>query len=1094
MRAEGVFKPRCRREAKLRLQILHLPLPLMASRVRRKPAPAIDLDVDAALLTASDAVSNAEAGEANLKKETISTLPARHSFALYAAPPLSPVLGTYSAAPSPTASSSAHDAADTTGGNSGRYPHYTRRRAQSTASPTPMPATPTRTRLARLLLPNPSSPTRERVRKHTISTPAPAEFPPALLPPGLAALSVAPSRPMALSDLPLAIETCPSASSASSRASGETDATSPPASPCGKPAVKKPPPLAALAPPTAADLARAASLPLVAPSGVRVPFGALLGMRAKDDCSGYMRDSDSMHYTTRRRTLVVFLRHFWCPLCQDYMVALASAVRAACGESSDAKPTSIPISIPPSTIHPSSTSTPASEPEPEHEHEQDHPTPVPAGHGAQTEAAEPRALRACGALGCSAPPAIVRIPSIRCIDPNTDFKQDAASSVEVGAEQDEDGETDADADADTPTETHLLLVAPGAHTLAARYLASFGFPAALLEGEGMRFDLGDPWGPASDRQTVGGEPSATGYGGAGGGARIASVRMVVDPRPAEGVYAALGMGWAPGIGGPASPPTSPVASTFSATQRAGAPAIPRVATSPVLSAISSHAAGFAFPLSPTLAGLSPVAPLSPLSHTASTLGLTPVGSTQAPVPADPHAAPESYVAHRTLAGVGAVLLRALRAGMPVWERGGDVRLLGGEFVFEVGTPADIPPLSLRSPASDDALRCTYAHRMQTTRGHANVRRVFQAAGVWVPPAIVENAKPLPRSASSVLPRSLLHSASTTIMTALPRPASTTAAAAPVVPAFIPRSMSTPRAFLRFAGPRGGRPPANARATRDGAGVPAVNAPGPKELNEPALVVPSRERTGIPRSASTPPGWTGLWEGKAAAIWEGRAGAMWEGRHGTWGTRSYTIWEGREPERVREPAIPVTLTASSSRPWALAAAGSSASLASDNGGEFALALECEGGGGDGEVRPVPVLSLSCASESSDSLSFSSKAGAQLRLRAGKVSSGSSGSEAYTDADGDDERSDGEAGRPFPRSTASKDHAVGRGRTHGNLYGNGHGRTQSESSGATHAECGYDFGSGYKGDGYGGDEAWMRLRALSLARLRARKDARREGGHS
>ncbi|KAJ7442427.1 hypothetical protein FB451DRAFT_109783 [Mycena latifolia] len=34
--------------------------------------------------------------------------------------------------------------------------------------------------------------------------------------------------------------------------------------------------------------------------------------------------------TKRRRTLVVFLRHFWSPLCQDYVVARASAARAAC--------------------------------------------------------------------------------------------------------------------------------------------------------------------------------------------------------------------------------------------------------------------------------------------------------------------------------------------------------------------------------------------------------------------------------------------------------------------------------------------------------------------------------------------------------------------------------------------------------------------------------------------------------------------------------------------------------------------------------------------------------------------------------------------
>ncbi|KAJ7205338.1 hypothetical protein B0H12DRAFT_457222 [Mycena haematopus] len=46
--------------------------------------------------------------------------------------------------------------------------------------------------------------------------------------------------------------------------------------------------------------------------------------------------------------------------------------------------------------------------------------------------------------------------------------------------------------------------------------------------------------------------------------------------------------------------------------------------------------------------------------------------------ADTHAAPASYVTHGTMSGIRAVLLRALRAGMPVWERGGDIRLLGGE--------------------------------------------------------------------------------------------------------------------------------------------------------------------------------------------------------------------------------------------------------------------------------------------------------------------------------------------------------------------------------------------------------------------------------
>jgi hypothetical protein len=42
--------------------------------------------------------------------------------------------------------------------------------------------------------------------------------------------------------------------------------------------------------------------------------------------------------TPARRTLVVFLRHFWCPLCQDYMVALARGVGAAVGAHNSSSP------------------------------------------------------------------------------------------------------------------------------------------------------------------------------------------------------------------------------------------------------------------------------------------------------------------------------------------------------------------------------------------------------------------------------------------------------------------------------------------------------------------------------------------------------------------------------------------------------------------------------------------------------------------------------------------------------------------------------------------------------------------------------------
>ncbi|KAJ7472840.1 hypothetical protein FB451DRAFT_1470004 [Mycena latifolia] len=838
------------------------------ARVRRKPAPVVDPD-DAAFLAAV----------ADDDGERIAALPPRHSFALYAAPPLDPTPPAYSPAPSPSPTSSAH-------------PHYTRRRAQSSAPPTPAtpPPTPTRTRLARLLLPHhahpPSSPTRERVRKHTISAPAPAVFPSGLLPPGLAALSLPPGRPIALRPLELDVEVevpppvegCSSASSASSRASGETDATSPPMSPSsprGKlfkpaPALKtaaaktgaaKPLPLPPLAPPTRAALARAARLPLVQPSGVRVPFGVLLGMSDASLASmtGGAMDADvdaeaggacvrvgtSEEANKRRRTLVVFLRHFWCPLCQDYVVALASAVRAACAGadsystaedaagpegatistsrtlpsvptptstsgatsptspppstsiSSAASPTppSMPIPTSGASSVPTSTSTPpaaadppASDPaslvEPRAETQTQAETPrcpACAAHGSgsvtlayleslsadvgsagsasalgdeeepgaeRTQAERTQdeeheeheeeeeehakfkdwAARACGAFGCpvadasasaspfpSDPAPRDRAPGVEADDPassisaDQDAQQDPASPAHTEDEY-----------AEEETETHLLLIAPGAHTLAGRYLASFGFPPHLLEGEdgGARrgMDLGDPWPPAGSpasplngptrdqddsagehpqgQREAGGSEGGPGGGGARNGPRrrgkIASVRMVVDPRPAEGVYAALGMGWMGAGGGGGSPPGSPRVPSGSPT-----PLFPHSPTMPSATSTSPPStAALSLPRSPTSA-LFPRSPTAPmLSSPLSPASLSPAQDTipaqpaptpfLAPAPSDPHAAPHSYVAHRTLAGVGAVLLRALRAGMPLWERGGDIGVLGGEWVFEVG--------------------------------------------------------------------------------------------------------------------------------------------------------------------------------------------------------------------------------------------------------------------------------------------------------------------------------------------------------------------------------------------------------------------------
>ncbi|KAM6504291.1 hypothetical protein JOM56_001234 [Amanita muscaria] len=69
----------------------------------------------------------------------------------------------------------------------------------------------------------------------------------------------------------------------------------------------------------------------------------------------------------------------------------------------------------------------------------------------------------------------------------------------------------------------------------------------------------------------------------------------------------------------------------------------------------------------------------------------------------------SYVKHGTVGGIVMVALRALKVGMPVWEKGGDVAQLGGEFVFGPG------------------LTCSYAHRMQSPSGHAPIQDVVKAA-------------------------------------------------------------------------------------------------------------------------------------------------------------------------------------------------------------------------------------------------------------------------------------------------------------------------------------------------------------------------------
>ncbi|RXW17536.1 hypothetical protein EST38_g8316 [Candolleomyces aberdarensis] len=74
----------------------------------------------------------------------------------------------------------------------------------------------------------------------------------------------------------------------------------------------------------------------------------------------------------------------------------------------------------------------------------------------------------------------------------------------------------------------------------------------------------------------------------------------------------------------------------------------------------------------------------------------------------------SYVRHGLMGGIGMVVMRALKAGMPIWENGGDIAQLGGEFVLGPG------------------VTCVFAHRMQHPKGHAPVLEVLKAANVNIP--------------------------------------------------------------------------------------------------------------------------------------------------------------------------------------------------------------------------------------------------------------------------------------------------------------------------------------------------------------------------
>ncbi|KAF9075374.1 hypothetical protein BDP27DRAFT_1212188, partial [Rhodocollybia butyracea] len=70
----------------------------------------------------------------------------------------------------------------------------------------------------------------------------------------------------------------------------------------------------------------------------------------------------------------------------------------------------------------------------------------------------------------------------------------------------------------------------------------------------------------------------------------------------------------------------------------------------------------------------------------------------------------SYIKHTSvIGGIATVILRAINHKMPLWEKGGAIKQLGGEFVC--GLKVD----------------CMYAHRMQNTHDHTSFGDVLKIA-------------------------------------------------------------------------------------------------------------------------------------------------------------------------------------------------------------------------------------------------------------------------------------------------------------------------------------------------------------------------------
>ncbi|KAJ3714130.1 hypothetical protein C8R42DRAFT_726627 [Lentinula raphanica] len=112
----------------------------------------------------------------------------------------------------------------------------------------------------------------------------------------------------------------------------------------------------------------------------------------------------------------------------------------------------------------------------------------------------------------------------------------------------------------------------------------------------------------------------------------------------------------------------------------------------------------------------------------------------------------SYIKHASaVGGIATVVMRAIKVGMPVWEKGGVIKQLGGELVFRVKKER-----SLDATNSNVNVACMYAHRMSHSQDHTPFEDVLKMALTVQPSNDFVSFRP---SATSLSPTSCSHSPS-----------------------------------------------------------------------------------------------------------------------------------------------------------------------------------------------------------------------------------------------------------------------------------------------------------------------------------------------